>query len=193
MSFGDNCAVAYHLQHHDLRELAFPFDWILSPKLDLIIKLINSHFVDLFNLSDLECKNYSDNFPYLLEDNWIDTKSKIQRVNNKKYKVGFVHDFTSIDDLDLVIEKYNRRITRFYHIMLDPSVKKKIYRISPVNENKQLLIDCFHQNGFVNFEINFQRYQDLGVSIDWKFSNYDWKQLFLLENSKGICYKGDIL
>lgn len=180
ISLGDNCAVAYHLSQLGLRQTAFPFDWMLSPKLCEIVNLIDNNFDDLFNVEHLEFKNYSDNFPYIEGDNWVEEKSTTRRVRNKKYKVDFVHDFHNTDacNIEEVCQKYTRRIERFYNLMRNSHIVKKIYRISPSREGEELLYKCFSRNGFVNYQINFKTYSDLGKSIDWRFDNFNWRELF---------------
>lgn len=176
ISFGNNCAVAYQMEKLGLRQIAFPFDWILTPNLEKIIQLIDNKFQDLFE--SLEYKRLSGNFPYLNEDQWIEQTSQTQRVINRKYNLTFVHDFRNKDDFSIVLEKYQRRIYRFLNIMSDPNVKKYIFRISHQKENISLLEDCFIRNGFVNYNINYKKYDDMGSSIDWKFDHYKWRDWF---------------
>lgn len=181
ISFGNTCCIAYQLNKHELRNMAMPFDWILTPNIDKLLECIESSFDGFLSDMYLVSKNHSTNFPQIADD-WNDDKVTTLRVINTKYKFTFVHDFTSMDDLSDVRDKYYKQIIRFHKIMLDVVITKKIYRIT-TNTSCEIeykkIISVFEKLGYVNYSIHIKSYKDIGESIDWKFDHYDWNTWFL--------------
>jgi hypothetical protein len=116
ISLGEVCSTGAALQAFDLRNAAYPFDWVISP-FSAIYSLISNDFKDYLN----------PEFFRIREDN---------RGVINKYGVVFVHDFPTINyignniatedivneytlspdwlsALPLIQEKYERRINRF--------------------------------------------------------------------------------
>ena len=176
ISLGNSCAIAYHLQHHNLRHQAYPFDWIQTPKISGLISLLQNNFADI--LTNLQIKNKSTNFPYLAE-NWQESSAELVRVVDTKYNLVFVHDFTQIEDLEQVKEKYLRRWKRFYQIMTDPTIEKRLYRIYNAEEDMQNLDLCLQACGFVNYRLLGKHYKEFGSQTSWKMEEYDWLSWFL--------------
>ena len=46
ISLGGDCAIAYHLQQHHLRFMSFPFDWIISPRIENCLRTDFRHIFD---------------------------------------------------------------------------------------------------------------------------------------------------
>lgn len=108
ISLGYFCSVALELERIGLRSMSFPFDWVDCP-FRSIMEAIDKHFADFLN---------ADFFSQ-------DSKNRRQYYNSK-YDLYFVHDFDRYrplrDQLPEVEEKYNRRIERFYHAILEPTL-----------------------------------------------------------------------
>jgi hypothetical protein len=180
--FGLTCVTAYQLQKHGLRQAAYPFDWILCPNFKSICEILADGFSNfLTKEEDLQAKNSSNNFP-LLNDDWIDNNGdngdKTLRVYNKKYKISFLHDFHSDiqKELESVREKYNRRIERFVAVM--KSDVKKIIIHTGKSFDHEACLRLFQSLDYKNYEIKFISYDELGLSKDWKYDEYNWKNLF---------------
>lgn len=163
ISLGSDCSIAYHLQKHGLRSFSFPFDWILSPKIE---KCIENDFIDLFDSSNYIEKN-SKSFTPLLDEDWNEEKENNIKIYHSIYKFTFLHD-TFID----LIEKYKRRVNRFYKMMKDPSIHKKLFRMSTYISDLSILFD---KKGFVNYKIYYQK---MISGQDWKKEEFDWKKWF---------------
>lgn len=183
ISLGSDCSVAYQLDKHQLRSHAFPFDWLLTPNIMGIINCIDDDFKKLF--VDLEHKNISDNFAYIDDTNTFipndASTNKMIRIVNKNYKMSFVHDFQfDMSNYDIVVEKYQRRINRFYEVMKDETINKIFYRIGPKKEESLIkkLMDCFNDKHFKNYNIKFCSFSDIGSSNDWKRNNFRWDLFF---------------
>ena len=108
MSLWFNCTSARNLEQNGLRKWAFPFDWNVT-SFEGLCDVINNDFVDFLN-------------PQYLDRRFC--------IYNTKYNLAFAHDFPVIqqsngtytevsnylDFLDEVVEKYQRRIERFYRV-----------------------------------------------------------------------------
>ena len=108
ISLGYFCSVALELERTGLRSTSSPFDWLLC-SFTGVMDAINHHFVDFLDSN------------YLYQD----AKNHRQYVN-PKYDFYFVHDFDKYrslqDQLPAVVNKYNRRIERFYHSIVEPTL-----------------------------------------------------------------------
>jgi hypothetical protein len=71
ISLGDTCAIAYQLQRLNLKDATLPFDWILSPNIDMVLNSIECCFTDFINETYLETKNTLNNCSKINE-NWDD-------------------------------------------------------------------------------------------------------------------------
>jgi len=142
---------------------SFPFDWILSPKIE---KCIENDFIDLFDSSNYIEKN-SSSFTPLLDEDWNEENENNIKIYHSIYKLTFLHDtFTDL------IEKYKRRVDRFYKIMKDPIIHKKLFRMSKDISELSILFD---KKGFVNYKIYYQK---MISGQDWKKEEFDWKKWF---------------
>lgn len=176
ISLGDSCVVSYQLSKYNLKTYTFPFDWIKCNN-NSILRLLTDNFSSFLDPTYLVVKNTSNNFP-LIDENWNDNKTNTIRVKNTKYNIDFVHDFVNgLEDLDYVIEKYNRRIERFYKIMKDTSIKKILINVSnnfDINKCYKIL----EENNCKNFKLFTISYEEIGKTKDWKMDEYNWEYFF---------------
>jgi hypothetical protein len=126
VSLGPTCSIAYQLQKLGKKNESLPFDWIRCYPISSVLHLIQNNFSDL--LIGIEYVKDDTKFP-LIEDieGGGDTFDTITMLDTKIYKndklgISFFHDFKDGIDVKDVIEKYQRRIERFYSEVKNPSV-----------------------------------------------------------------------
>ena len=180
ISLGKDCCMAYHLQRLGKKKNTYPFDWLLIKNLDTVYSLIETDFIDFLNPDYLQYKNnVRESFLKNDEtgsDNEIENEVSLMRVTNTKYKIHFLHDFESKDELEKVVEKYNRRINRFYEIMRDQNTIKHLFYLSSINETNESvkkLNSLFVLKEFNNFSIQLI-YSPI-TTTSWK--REEWSQL----------------
>jgi hypothetical protein len=113
---GLDCCLAYQLNKLNLRKKAYPFDWMSSPKILSIIKLLENDFKNFLNIEYYDIQeNNNDNFNINnpLNDLHI-IKSKYKLIH-KEYNFVLRHELINNDskNINIFIEKYSRRIQRF--------------------------------------------------------------------------------
>jgi hypothetical protein len=135
ISLGSNCMPALHAQHHELRTLAFPFDWNFTPFKSLI-SLIKNDFQDFCELKYL----------------YINNRSTSDAVSNTKYQFVIHHTFRPIDwenspngliplnqeameYFEEIKSMFQRRIERFIQIM-HSGVPVYLLRFEDINQNQ---------------------------------------------------------
>jgi hypothetical protein len=127
ISLGPTCSIAYQLQKLKKKKESLPFDWIRCYPIESVIHLIQNNFTDLFD--EIEFVKNDNKFPFIedidnIEGETFDTivmkDTKIYK--NDKLRISFFHDFKEGIDVKDVIEKYNRRIERFYNVVKNPSI-----------------------------------------------------------------------
>jgi hypothetical protein len=128
ISLGPTCSIAYQLQKLGKKKESLPFDWIRCYSIGSVFHLIQNNFDGLFD--GLEYVKDDTKFPFI-EDNVgggeYETFDTIEMKDTKIYKndtlgISFFHDFKEGIDKKDVLEKYNRRIDRFYNVVKTPSV-----------------------------------------------------------------------
>lgn len=109
ISLGSFCSPALEIERLGLRDGSYPFDWVLSRSINNIVELISNGFSDLFNV-----------------DFFYQWKSQCSTYENIKCDIVFVHDFSQWRDLDSqlqqVMDKYQRRINRFYNAIQEKTL-----------------------------------------------------------------------
>lgn len=97
------CSPTEWLIQLGLRQDSYPFDWVIC-SLDAVNHLIETHFKDLFELSDLSCE---------MNDHCV--------VSHQSYFFQSFHDFSKNWDLERqmpkVKAKYAHRIADFYNLL----------------------------------------------------------------------------
>lgn len=108
ISLGFFYSVALELERKGLRDASYPFDWLISD-FQGVIKVIENRFYDFLNI-----------------DFFSQNKECMHIFKNSKYNIEFYHDFTAYkplgDQIDMVKNKYTRRIKRFYSDIKEPTL-----------------------------------------------------------------------
>lgn len=124
-SMGHDCACAMYMKSAHLRLCSGPFDWLAHSPFEKRIDLIINDFQDFLNRDYLEPLEKRPDRP---------NDENCDYYANTKTEVFFYHDFPIGVPLDesypAVLEKYNRRIKRFY---------------DNINKSKRVLIIYFSQ------------------------------------------------
>lgn len=120
ISLGSDCHVAERLNHYQLRDAAYPFDWVILEDFDSVTDVIE------------------DYFQHWLDPNFLEYRGK--QIFNKYYCLSFVHDFPIVGCPTLIssegdhssfgiidpnfikfipqaAEKFERRISRFFSVL----------------------------------------------------------------------------
>ena len=109
VSIGQGCACTSYLRRCNLQNYSYPFDWIAGPPMSMITDYIVNGFQDFLNMEDLE--------PFDPGDGHGD-KRTMDLYRNKRNNYHHFHDFplnTPLEEsFEMVKEKYDRRIKRFY-------------------------------------------------------------------------------
>lgn len=108
ISLGYFCSVALELERFGLRDASYPFDWIISD-IKSVFECIENNFDNIFDINLLS-----------------QSQNEHKNYKNIKYGFYFFHDFNKYiplsSQLDVVKEKYNRRIKRFYNAIKEPTL-----------------------------------------------------------------------
>jgi hypothetical protein len=172
ISLGGDCAISYHLQQHNLRFASFPFDWIISPRIDHCLRGDFRHLFDPLLYTE---KTQKFQFQAIDED-WMEYDDKIEkkeccRIVHSLYKFTFLHE-RNVED---IIPKYKRRVDRFLQVMRDSTIHKKIFRMSADVSEEHTLPSVFKECGYINYDFYYKR---MPSDIDWKKENFGWKEWF---------------
>ena len=201
-SLGFGCGMARLLQVAHLRTTSGPFDWIVGPDFDYRVNLTLNNFEGFFDKEDLEFveKSVSD---YQPEDPNRHTDTY------KNVKNGFVHphDFMEGDNFEasypIVLEKYNRRIERFYEYLKDTNKKVLLTYLSFSVLDDKMITECYKKliekfgnhisllifNHQPNFDYNTieKRYLDENLVIyDLNTVLYDEKGKLIVRSNKAL-------
>ncbi len=202
----------------ELRKFSLPFDWISIKNIQVIVDILNDDFKSFTDKSNWLLQKQSSKFNFF-EDNKEDFNTppgddgkggpfSLIRVSHKIYDLYLPHEAVNLEiDLDLVIEKYKRRIERFRDLLKNPLKKKKIFlgyykkdnkmkdKIYSINLHLEIEKDKIKieksllEFGAVNFNlfiINYNDYdylipqKDLDPSFvfDWKRNYIDFEKIF---------------
>lgn len=131
-----DCSVTHYLRKKKKRFQAFPFDWNVTP-ISSAIHLIQNNFVDFLKRENLVFLPSTNRM--LFEENGVDLKVSheiITPVVDRKYKILLPHDFSAKgeDDLDLVKQKYERRIQRLKRSLEESREVVFIYNFREPND-----------------------------------------------------------
>lgn len=111
-SLGDLCLTSIQLKKHNLRPYSGVFDWVATPDLSKVNRLLTYRFEGLLDYHNLRIVGYASENMICVSDDYN------QFVSNH----DFGTDKNSLSNIDIdsyieVMEKYRRRINRFLHAM----------------------------------------------------------------------------
>ena len=204
VSLGRNCETAICLSQLNLRNSAFPFDWMSTPSFDGICRIIESNFIDFLNPTFLKHNGisvlntlYNVNFRHDFPTNSM-AASLNDIADNFVYQGTIVENF--LDFLDPVNQKYSRRIDRFLKLLDGPN--KIIFLrtwITPAQAEQFILmmkkhypaanylLVVIHGDPTLNFNWNIVNVEsfyaqekhptELNASLGW-FHLKEWKKAF---------------
>lgn len=113
ISLGIRCLAAAQLKNHGLRLASYPFDW-LDTDFDSLCNLLQNDFVDFLAKENLQLGH---SLGFLLANGSV-TVLPIPHILDTKYHIAMRHDFdfnpNFLEKYDLIKQKYDRRIKRFY-------------------------------------------------------------------------------
>jgi len=171
ISIGFDCSVSTNLKNLNLRNASYPFDWNII-KYDGIYDLINDNFLDLFNKEYLVYGNKSYFHKY---DNDKTNFKYLIPVFNIKYNILFVHGFIeNMDDVNIISEKYNRRIERLINNFSNNNIVLVYENASNdyMNNIYQHWEEYFdNKNIFSNLKNNYKNINDIKNLIQEKYMN----------------------
>jgi len=108
-SLGDLCLTSIQLKKHNLRPYSGVLDWVASQDLSKVTNLLENRFIGFMDYDNLRILGYADTFIC---------------VSDEGYHIVSNHDFgpdentlEHLGSYHAVMEKYNRRITRFLEEM----------------------------------------------------------------------------
>ena len=148
ISLGNRCQTALRLTVNNVRNEAYPFDWIISP-FESIIKFLDLRGEGFLN-PDYLIVNYNSN-----------PEKCIVGIYDVFYGITFVHDFdyypkghefpaihfsqTQVTNFNEIKSKFERRIERFFKIC--ESDKRILFvRVGLNREESIVLVDTFRKN-----------------------------------------------
>lgn len=124
--------------------------------------------------------NYMDKFPIIdsIYPEVHSNPSKI-RIINSRYNCILPHE-NIIDKYDLsdIIEKYKRRINRFYDVLSNNMIRKIFIIVSHKDENIEELKKVLNKYTF-NYIIRFKQYNKKTKFSSWKKTELDWDELLV--------------
>ncbi|MFL0499089.1 DUF1796 family putative cysteine peptidase [Priestia megaterium] len=187
-SLGDLCLTAIQLRENNLRPFAGVLDWVASPSLGTVNRLLQNRFSNFLDPSNLKPIKYVSQWDLFVLD----------EVNN----IGFNHDFktdkntlTHLGGYPEVKEKYDRRIQRFLEKM---STSQRILFVrteATLNEVQELesTLSGMIKNDFRILVVNHSNVNDM-IEKNWplekvcvvELPNHDiwnannnyWKKIF---------------
>ena len=141
-SLGFGCGMASSLKRLGLRMTSGPFDWIVGPCFEYRVELILNNFKDFFNKEDLVLFD-DTNKEFRPED----SNRRTDVYENKKTGFRYPHDFMEGDDFEatypIVLDKYNRRIERFYEYLKDTNKRVLLTYLSFSVLDDKIIYDCY--------------------------------------------------
>ncbi len=197
---GNSCSIAYQLQKHGLRKTAYPFDWLKIKRLKTITYIIDNMFNGFTDFTELD---RTTKYP-LIKDDILDETEKngtIKAING--YNIVSCHDFSSLipfeEQNDEIKKKYQRRINRFYDVLLNGKQKIIFVRdetckitkdeimdfmvcIRKINPKLDFKIRIICRKDTCDFEIKpneiLEIIHDTKEYGDWKRPNVEWLNVF---------------
>lgn len=190
VSLGSTCCITQQLKNHNLRNEAYPFDWLRICNLNNVVRLLDNKFIDFLELEDIKFTEFSDKFS-------IDGKCGSYIYKNKY--CGFYHDFSEIineTNYNLFRDKYNRRINRLFQLLNSNNevifVREELRELK-ISKFYNLIDTIIKINPKLNFKIivitNDKKCENLDLShvsffyineniTHWSRPEINWDKLF---------------
>lgn len=154
--------------------------------IDSLIYILNDNFSNFFDKKLWSIKKQSNNFNYIddlnneLNNNILSTHKLLHQYYNiilpHELSLYINNDSFNESHLDIIFDKYNRRINRFRDIIKNDSPKIFYIGINKINNNdKKKIIQCLKDYGCINYHIKFIEYDNY---LD-EMSNWSWKRDWL--------------
>jgi hypothetical protein len=105
-SLGDLCLSSIQLQNNNLRPYSGVLDWMASPKLSDVNRLLKNRFIGFMDLPNLRIIGYAD-------DNICVSDEAYHFVSNHDFEVG-PNTLTHLGTYPEVREKFDRRLNVFW-------------------------------------------------------------------------------
>jgi hypothetical protein len=163
---GHLCLTAVQLRKNNLRPYAGPLDWIGTFSLPDLCRLIDNQFSGFLDPQNIRVTGYSTG---------VDSKDPYIMVTDDNYSLVSGHDFKSgpntFDDLVTypeVLQKYHRRIIRFYEKLATCNRILFIRTSGAIKEAKELeaVLSKYTANDFRILLINHSDVNGI-VEKDW--------------------------
>ena len=160
--------------------------------MNIISDIIENEFNDF--VSSVKKIDESDKFP-LVDDIFSDNKSDTIIMENK-YGIKFCHDFSVNYNIDEIVEKYDRRITRFMNLIksnisicfiryesknsiIEDDIARFIEIIKRINSMVQIQMIIIIHNPknnklCVSSNSNIEVINDINKFDSWKRDNINW-------------------
>jgi len=104
-SLGDLCLTSIQLRKHNLRPYSGVLDWVASPMLSNVNRLLKNRFVGFMEYDNLRVLGYADTYICVSDEGYqVVSNHDFEGDKNTLEHLGAYHE---------VMEKYNRRIERF--------------------------------------------------------------------------------
>lgn len=178
VSLGSTCCIAQQLKSYNLRNAAYPFDWLRICNLNNVIKLLENKFIDFLEFEDMKLVEFSDKF-------LIDGKNGSYIYKNKY--CGFYHEFSekiNLNNYNLFREKYSRRISRLFQLLNSSDeivfIREELREIKISKFYK--LIDTIKK---INPKLNFKI---IVITNDKKYENQIIDQVSFLYTNDNITH-----
>jgi len=192
-SLGDLCLAALQLRKNNLRPFAGPLDWMSSPSLPSVSRLLKSRFIGYMDKSNLTPSGYSTG---------VDSSEPYICVTDMGYQIVSSHDFkadkntlSNLATYPEVRAKFDRRIKKFLDIL---STGKRILFIrtegtfeevleleevlSQLVENEFHILLVNHTNTSVLIEKDWPVENVCAIGLPneekWEGNDHYWRDIF---------------
>lgn len=105
-SLGDLCLTSIQLEKNNLRNFSGVLDWMASPFLNHVNRLLENRFIGFFDKDNLRIIGYASESIICVSDEGY------QLVSNHDFETSKGNTLQELNSYDEVMEKYQRRINR---------------------------------------------------------------------------------
>lgn len=190
VSLGSTCSIAYNLRELNLRDNAYPFDWIRILNLNNVSNLLENNFDGFLDVNNYNFIKYSEDF--MINDNY----------GTYIYDNGYCKFYHEFDkpleecDIDSFIDKYKRRINRLYDLLNSDEeiifIREELRSVN-INKINNFIETIRNINENINFKLIIISNDDVDYNIDnvifyysnekfdtWMRKEIDWYKIFNL-------------